>query len=333
MTHIEYNERRSIERFRKNKRGIRWIARALDRSASSISTEIKHGSVHGIYRTDKAQKKAVLRRRQSKQKCLKVAMNPLLKSYVIKNLENDQSPEGIAGRIKYIDTHIPYANKNAIYNFIKSVHGRVLEHHLYRKRMKKKGGPKRGSVKASDQTKLSILDRPEKANNRTEFGHFEGDFIESGKDGIGSLLVLVERKTRYPFIIYTEDKTTLTINELIAGCLKHVPVKSITLDNDVSFQKHEELSEMMDAVVFFTRPYTSSDKGTVENRNGRVREFVPKSCDISGISPSVIKQAEQHLRTHFMKCLGFRSPQECWDEEMRKVRGIIQKTTVMAVIN
>ncbi len=261
MSHIEYNERRSIERYLKKKRGVRWIARALDRSPSTVSEEIRCGSVKGIYRADKAQKKAERRRRSAKQKCLKVAKDPDLKQYVIYNLEDNQSPEGIAGRIKYVDTHIPYASHKAIYNFIASSHGGPLEHHLYSKRVKKKSGPKRGSMKASDKTKVSIEKRPKKANKRLEFGHFEGDFIESGKDGTGSLLVLVERMTRYPFIVYTEDKTTLTINELIAGILRDVPVRSITLDNDISFQKHEELSEMIDAVVYFTHPYTSSDIG------------------------------------------------------------------------
>jgi IS30 family transposase len=331
MKHLEYCERRSIERFINKENGVRHIARALGRSPSSISEEIRLGSVKGIYRADRAQEKAELRRKQSKQQCLKVAMDPVLKTYVTTQLKANQSPQGISGRIREIDTHIPYASTKAIYNFIDSSHGGPLQHHLYRKRVKKKGGPKRGSTKVSDSTKVSIEKRPKEANNRSEFGHFEGDFIESGKDGTGSLLVLVERKTRYPFIIYTEDKTTLTINHLIASCLKDVPVKSITLDNDISFQKHEALSNLIEATVYFTHPYTSSDKGTVENRNGRIREFVPKRCDISKVTASVIRQAEDHLRTHFMKCLNFRTSEEAWLSELAQVRCVtIKKTTTVA---
>lgn len=328
MNHLEYCERRSIERFLGKQMGIRAIARALNRSPSTISTEIVLGRVRGIYRADRAQKKAELRRKQSKQKCLKVAMNPVLKAYVTKQLEAEQSPEGIAGRIKYVDTHILYASTKAIYNFIDSDHGGPLEHHLYRKRVKRHGGRKRGSVPASDTTKVSIMDRPRSIETREEFGHFEGDFIESGKDGTGSLLVLVERQTRYPFLIYTEDKTTLTVNQLIAGCLKNIPVLSLTLDNDLSFQKHEALSLLIEATVYFARPYTSSDKGTVENRNGRIREFVPKRCDISQIPEDTIKHATYILRTRYMKCLNFRTPQEAWDREMQKqTYGTILKKT------
>jgi IS30 family transposase len=334
MKHLEYCERRSIERFLMKDMSIRGIAQALNRSPSTICEEKKLGSVRGVYRADKAQNKAELRRKQSKQQCLKVAMDPVLKAYVTEQLKDDQSPEAISGRIREIDIHIPYANKHAIYAFVKSSHGGPLEHHLYRKRVQRKGGPKRGSIKGSDLTKVSIERRPEKANNRTEFGHFEGDFIESGRDGIGSLLVLVERKTRYPFLIYTQDKTTLTINKLIAGCLRDIPVKSITLDNDISFQKHEALSELIEATVYFTHPYTSSDKGTVENRNGRIREFVPKRCDISRVPLSIIKYAEEHLRTRFMKCLGFQSPEEAWGVELLNASyATIKKTTAVAVAN
>jgi IS30 family transposase len=257
-------------------------------------------------------------------------MNPVLKEYVTRDLMDDQSPESIAGRIMCVDTHIPKVSAKAIYNFIDSPHGRPLEHHLYRKRVKRRGGRKRGSTSVSDSTKVSITDRPIHIENREEFGHFEGDFIESGKDGYGALLVLVERKTRYPFLIYTEDKTTLTVNELIAGCLRGVPVRSLTLDNDISFQKHEALSALIEATVYFTRPYTSRDKGTIENRNGRIREFVPKGCDISQISKDLLAHAEQILRTRYMKCLKFRTPQETWDYEMENVSRvtILKRTRV-----
>jgi IS30 family transposase len=330
MYHLEYSERRSIERYLNQNSSIGHIAKQLKRSKSTISTEITLGKVKGIYKADKAQKKSEQRRKASKQKCLKVAMTPVLKSFVTQEISAHQSPESISGRLKNVLIHLPYASTKAIYNFLDSSHGGPLKHHLYQTRVKGKGGPKRGSVSASDQTKKSIIDRPKAVNKRLEFGHFEGDFIESGKGGTGSILVLVERKTRYPFLIYTEDKTTLTINHLIATVLKDVPVRSLTLDNDISFQKHEALSALIEATVYFTRPYTSSDKGTVENRNGRIREFVPKRCDISAYR-DMITEAQQHLRTRYLKCLGFYTPEEVWERELLKATCVkIKKTAVMA---
>lgn len=330
MYHLEHSERRSIERFLNQNSSLGYIAKQLKRSKSSLSTEIKLGKIKGVYRAERAEEKAIQRRKSSKQKCLKIAMNPVLKTFVTKEISANQSPESISGRLKNVLRHLPYASTKAIYNFLDSSHGGPLRHHLYRERVKFKGGPKRGTVSKADTTKNSILDRPKAVNKRLEFGHFEGDFVESGKGGIGSILVLVERKTRYLFLIYTEDKTTLTINHLIGTVLKKVPVRSLTLDNDISFQKHEALSVLIDATVYFTRPYTSSDKGTVENRNGRIREFIPKRCDISRYK-DMIKKAEQHLRTRYLKCLGFYTSQEAWDMELAKTTGVkIKKTAVMA---
>lgn len=316
--HMDLAERRAIERALKNKKGVRTIARMRKRSPSSISKEIHHGSVQGVYKADRAQKKADYRRSQAKQQCLTVAMHPTLKAYVVEQITDDQSPEAVSGRIKNVDTHIPYASPKAIYHFVHSGHGGPIEHHLYHRRVKRKGGPKRGSTSSHDRTKHSIEERPTNVEKREEFGHFEGDFIVSGKNGSGALLVVVERKSRYPFIVRTMDRTAAHVNNLIAQTLGDVPVASLTLDNDISFVRHEELSKLVHATVYFCHPYTSQDKGTVENRNGRVREFIPKRTDISSVNDAVIQKAQTHLRTRYMKCLNYKTPQEVWDEEIAK---------------
>jgi len=317
-THISENERRRIERALTAKKSLRKIATMIGRSVSSVSEEISSNSVRGVYKADAAQKKAVLRRKRSKVQCLKVAMDPALKEYVTKEIENDQSPEGVSGRLKYHRKDIQYASTKAIYAFVHSPHGRKIEKHLYAKAVKRRGGPKRGSRKVALDGRTMIDKRPKKVENRKEFGHFEGDFIESGKDGKGSLLVLVERKTRYPFLVYTEDKTTAHINALIAKTLIGIPVRSITLDNDISFQKHKELSELVGTVVFFCNPYRSWEKGTVENRNGRVRRYAPKKTNLSTVPLERFKEIETILRTRYMKCLKFKTPAEVWKIEIEK---------------
>jgi len=317
-THIDESERRRIERALTAKKGVRKIATMLGRSVSSVSDEITADSVRHVYKADAANKKAELRRKRSKIQCLKVAMNPDLKEYVTKEIEDDQSPEGVSGRLKYVRTDLLYASAKAIYAFVHSPHGHKIEKHLYSKSVKKKGGPKRGEKKCKLDGRTMIDKRPKKVENRKEFGHFEGDFIESGKDGKGSLLVLVERKTRYPFLVYTENKTTAHINALIAKTLIGIPVRSITLDNDISFQKHKELSELVGTVVFFCNPYHSWEKGTVENRNGRVRRYAPKKTDLSTFPLERFKEIETILRTRYMTCLKFKTPQEAWDIEIAK---------------
>jgi IS30 family transposase len=308
--HITDSERRKIEYALSKKESIRSIARKLGRSPNTISLEIKNNSVNGIYSRKKAQVKAIRRRKQSKIQCMKIAMDKELKKYVIDNIKNDQTPEGISGRLREVDKHLQYASTKAIYKFVYSVHGRQIEKYLYSRAVKKKGGPKRGSGKVGVDGRIMIDKRSQKVEKRAQFGHFEGDFIESGKNGEGSLLVLVERKTRYPFIIYTKDRTTEHINNLIANMLSGIPVQSITLDNDLSFQKHNELSELVDAAIFFCHPYCSFEKGTVENRNKAIRRYAPKKTDFNTISNERIKEIENKLRNRFMNCLNFKTPQE-----------------------
>lgn len=329
-THITENERRRIERALEKGKGVRYMAKKLNRSPSSISEEIKQNSVRGKYTAKKAELKAKQKRKNSKIQCMKVAMNKELKEYVIENIKDDQSPEGISGRIKEIDKHIKYASTKAIYKFIHSPHGRQIEKHLYSKAVKRKGGRKRDKHKVSLDGRVTIDKRSKKAEKRLEFGHFEGDFIESCRDGKGSLLVLVERKTRYPFIIYTKSKKTEHINNLISIALIDTPVRSIALDNDISFQKHEELSELIEATIFFCHPYCSHEKGTVENRNKAIRRYAPKRSDLSKYDLEFFKEIESKLRNKFMGCLGYKTPREAWNIEIDKFKkkrlsGIIKK--------
>jgi transposase, IS30 family len=316
FTHLCFSERKRIERFLKRNKSLRWIAQALDRSVSSISDEIKNNSVRGIYDAKKAHQKACVKRAESKRDCLKVALDPVLKQFVITNMEDDQSPEGISGRLKYVKKDIQYASGKAIYKFVASPHGRVVENHLYSQAVKKKTGRKRGTSVGIDG-RTFIDQRPKNVDKRIEFGHFEGDFIESGGDGTGSLLVLVERKTRYPFLVYLEDRSNTNVNRLIEELLQGIPVKSLTLDNDISFQKHEILSEIINATIYFCHPQSPHEKGTVENRNKAIRRYVKKKSDLSSFSLEHFTMVQKKLRTRFMTCLSFKTPEEVFIQEMR----------------
>lgn len=323
--HLSESERRRIERLKKSEWSVRSIAQALGRGIGTISEELQRNQVRGAYDARKAGHKAYVRRKYSKQQCLKVVSTSELRRYVEEKLGEEWSPELIAGRIRKVDRHLPRVSPKAIYAFVYSVHGRPLEQFLYSRIVKKKGGPKRGK-KAGMDGRTSIEQRPARVEKRKQFGHFEGDFIESGKDGEGSLLVLVERMTRYPFLAYCADRSTAAVNALIFHLLRAVPLKSLTLDNDLSFNKHEALSALIDATVFFCHPYTSSEKGTVENRNRAIRRTLPKKTNLSQVPEETIRMIEAKLRNRPMKCLGYRTPQEAWEAQMRK-----QKSATSAV--
>lgn len=302
----------------KAQKSRRFIAEKLDRSVSSISDEITGNSVKGTYNAKKAEVKAYQKRWRSKTQCMKVAMDAELRKFVIKSMmSEDQSPEGISGRLKYVEKGISYASAKAIYNFVHSPHGRNIERHLYSKSVRKKGGPKRGTPVTIDGRTM-IDKRPKRVEKRIEFGHYEGDFIESGRDGKGSLLVIVERKTRCPFLRYVEDRSTANINRIVEEMLCGLPVKSFTIDNDISFKKHEELSELIDAAVFFCHPQCPHEKGTVENRNKAIRRYVKKKSDLSTYSLEHFAEVERKLRERFMKCLNYKKPREAFEKEILK---------------
>jgi transposase, IS30 family len=321
FNHFNLGERRRIERYKRQGKTLRWMAKVLDRCVSSISDEIRNNSVNGIYDAKKANHKAFVKREQSKRDCLKIAMNKELQKFVVDNILDHQSPEGISGRLKSVEKGISYASTKAIYKFVESPHGRQIEKCLYNNSVKKKTGKKRGTSVGIDG-RVFIDKRPKHIEKRIEFGHFEGDFIESGKDGKGSLLVLVERKTRYPFIAYLEDRSNRNVNRLINELLFGISIKSITLDNDISFQKHEELSKLLNSSIYFCHPQSPNEKGTVENRNKAIRRYVKKKSDLSSFPLSHFKMVEEKLRNKFMKCLNYKTPKEVFDIEMSK---LIQK--------
>lgn len=316
--HVNLYERQRIERYLRQGKSRRFIAAKLGRSVSSISDEINNNSVHGEYVAMKAHAKSKQRRFISKVQCMKVSTDIDLKNFVIEEMtHNHQSPEGISGRLKNIETNIQYASIKAIYKFVKSVNGRQIEKYLYSKSVHKKSGPKRGTPVTIDG-RITIDHRPKEVDSRLEFGHFEGDYIESGKDGKGSLLVLIERKTRYPFLVYLENKTTAYINNIVATTLCGLPVQSLTIDNDISFQKHEELSELINATIFFCHPQCPHEKGTVENRNKAIRRYMKKKSDLSSFSLDYITEVERKLRDRFMTCLDFKTPREMFKMEIQK---------------
>lgn len=281
-THITQSEQRRIERQLNAGEGVRSIARLLHRSPGSISEEISRNSVKGKYTAKKAHHKAYVARKQSKIQSLSVIKDAKTQRYFTDKLGIGWSADLTAGRWKHVLGHKDGPSTKASYKFLYSPYGKKLRKNMPSHVWHKKGGPKRGTRVHLDGRHM-IDERPARVEKRKEFGHFEMDFVESGRDGKGSLLVLTERKTRYPFVVYTESRETAHINQLVAETLAYIPVLSMTTDNDISFQKHEELSLLLKADVFFCHPYHSWEKGTVENRNKILRQPLPKGTDFSQV--------------------------------------------------
>ena len=104
-----------------------------------------------------------------------------------------------------------------------------------------------------------------------------------------------------------------------------MPIESLTLDNDLSFKKHVELSELLQATVYFCHPFASHEKGTVENRNKAIRRYAKKRSDLSKYPLSHFAMIEEKLRTRFMECLNFKTPKEMFEIEMKSYEKKQQK--------
>lgn len=305
--HIKKAERSEIAILLKKKYSYGEIAGALGKDKSTICREIKRNSTKGVYDPEKANAKARVKRMYSKYQGMKVVENDELRNYVESKLQEDWSPEEIAGRIKAADKHILYASRGAIYKFIYSVYGRQLEKYL----------AYQGKAKSKPRTKVDKLEgrvfidqRPKIVENRARFGDWEGDFIVSGKSGKGVLLVLHERKSRYALIKRIMKLCMETAYQYIFAMTGGVVLNTLTLDNDVVFRKHKELSRILGVPVYFCHPYHSWEKGGVENTNKLIRRYIPKGSDISKYTDEYIQMIQDKLNSRPRKCLKYKTPNE-----------------------
>lgn len=310
--HITAVERKEIALLLRKGYSQQDIADALDHSKSSISDEIRMNATNGVYDPKKANKKARDRRRDSKYQGMKIVQRPQLQNYVEAKVRLGWSPELIAGRIKEVDMHIPYASHRGIYKFIYSTYGRQIESFLIRKGKHRKQ-KSHSSQKLTDR--IFIDERPEIIDNQGRYGDWEGDLIVSGKYGKGVLLVLYERKSCYVLIKRLMTTSPDAINEafrrLTGGILC---MNSMTLDNDIAFRKHKELSEKLGAPIYFCHPYHSWEKGGVESVNGMIRRHIKKGSDISQYEESFIYEVQEKLNDRPRKKLKYRTPNEIMKE-------------------
>ena len=142
-------------------------------------------------------------------------------------------------------------------------------------------------------------------------GDAEFDFIVSGKDGKGVLLVVVDRKLRVTFIEPIYEVTIKNVHKAARKIKqRYKEWHTGTTDNDLLFARHREIEQELTIKIFFCHPYHSWEKGAVENTNGEIRDYFPKGSDVSSYASSFFKDIEKKLNGRFMKCLYFQTPDE-----------------------
>lgn len=255
---------------------------------------------------------------------MKIAENRELQDFVEAGLYDDLSPEAITGRIKNCKKKLTSVSKDSIRRWIKSVYGRRIEY--YRK--KKRARCHRRRAKSQKLNNRIFIDkRPEYINKRQRIGDAEADFMVSGKTGKGIVLNITDRKSRMTFLELIVEVSIENVHRASRIIKMRFPeLKTITSDNDILLQKHKELEALLNIKIYFCDPYSSWQKGTVENSNKYVRRDIPKGSNLSRCSNKFIKSIEDKLNRRPLKCLGYKTPQEILnDHRKRKKRRCASK--------
>jgi len=312
-------ERDQIAVLRATGCGVRVIARALGRSPSSISEELKRNSFGEYYVAIHAQAKATRRKHEAgKRQPLK---NAFVYGYVREKLRQGWSPEQISGRLRleYPDDEAKQIHWESIYRYIyeETNTDKKLWEYLPRKQKKRKKKYGRKAQRCRIPDRVSIHQRPAEVKTRQVFGHWEGDSIE-GKAHKGGVHTQVERKTRFTLaqliINLTAEETMKAQCQMFRNLPKEAK-KSTTVDNGKEFTKHKQF----ELPVFFADPYSSWQRGTNENSNGLIRRYIPKKTDVRKIEQSELDDMIEEINNKPKKCLGFYKPQEAFERELQMI--------------
>ncbi len=227
--------------------------------------------------------------------------------------EEKLSPELISGRWKILG--IDGVSHETIYRWIWAAKrttdptDKNLYKHLKHGCRKRKRGnyqDSRGRIKG----RTSITNRPEVVDQRTRLGDIEVDLM-MGKAHKSALLVLTDRTTLLTKLQKVTSRKADPMASHIVRQLSDIPsgfIKTLTFDNDKAFAKHQQIAAQLQADTYFTRPYTSQDKGTVENRIGVIRRFFPKGMDLRTVSEERIKTVEQYLNFRPVRKFDYLNP-------------------------
>jgi IS30 family transposase len=339
--HFNQSDRDRIDANLNNGIAPEEIARMLGKSPSALSREIKRNrrhqrkdlkTIYGRYETNIANQKAYVRRKYAKWQGKKIDDNPDLRIYIVERLFRGWSPDDISGRMDR-EKQPFYASKNAIYRWLYQGQGQIFCPLLASQRRHPKKRKDEQKQKELIPFRISVNERPKAISDRLEPGHFEADTIVSGKK-TGSktaLAVAGERKFHYAQIEKIKSLSPLHFNQAINDFRETVVMKSATMDNGLENRRHYELG----IDTYFCDPYSSWQKGGVENLNGMIRKYIPKGADISQYSDEYVKMVENTLNHKPRKSLDYQTPYECMKEAglLKEEKESLNRLIFLSLIN
>lgn len=314
-------EREEISRAMVAGESIRSTAARLGRAPSTISREIKRNGGGEGYRAIQADEAAWERARRPKR-CKLIEYRALAR-IVADKLRMLWSPEQIAGWLKhtYPSDESHHVSHETIYRSLfiqaRGALKRELLEHLRRTRGMRRSRhyTQKTAIHGQIVDAVSISERPACVEDRAVPGHWEGDLVYgSGKSQIATL---VERQTRYVMLVKLDGKDSQTVVNALIKNARKLPqelYKSLTWDRGTEMHAHKQFTMATDIQVYFCDPQSPWQRGSNENTNGLLRQYMPKGMDISGFSQLQLNAIARQLNERPRKTLGFHTPAEMFSE-------------------
>lgn len=267
------------------------IAKQLGCHRSTVYREIaRNGSSLGYLPLT-----AELRIKERRKRSFKLNRDKMLRQYIFDKLKLSWSPEQIAGRLKLENQGKSLICHETIYAYLYSDYGIRNKYYQFLRQKRRFRYPKISRTsRIKIPNRVSIHERSQEANDRTEIGHWEGDLMHFGRKTQTNLITLRERYSRYMIAVRNPNRKADTT----------------AADNGFEFAKHERIANKLQAKTYFCEPYKSYQKGTIENGNKQLREWLPKDSMINIISQHEINSWLEVLNRRPMKCLNFYTPKE-----------------------
>lgn len=300
-TKITRQERFDIRILLDLKQTLRAIARQLNRSPNSISSEVAKNSTNGYYDPIKADAKARKSKRETRLKWRKIEKNLAMKKHIIVKLKAHWNPDEIAGDMK--ESNLPFrVSKSTIYDWLYSAWGQRYCKYLYSKRYRPKK-QKRKKKKTLTPCRIGLEMRPKQANERIQAGHWEGGAIISNRSGKGGAAVAQERKSRLLAAKIIRTFKPKPYAKKIRRILNGKKALSITFDNGIENRDHQDIG----IDTYFCDPYSSWQKGGIENGNKMIRRYFPKGTDFSKVKQRDLDRAINIINRKTRRSLGYKS--------------------------
>jgi IS30 family transposase len=291
------------------------IARALGRHRSTIGREIGRAQARGQYRAVSAQRRADRLARRPKQ--TKLAGNPRLLAVVVAGLEERWSPEQISRGLarEYPDDVGMRVSHETIYQSLYVQSRGELRRELTAqlrtgRTTRKPQGQKQKRGRIKDM--VMIAERPPEADDRRVPGHWEGDLL-LGKANKSAVVTLVERHTRYVMLARLEDQSTIHVTDVLAKQISRLPdhlVRSLTWDQGKELAAHKRFTAKTAIQVYFCDPHSPWQRGSNENTNGLLRQYLPKGSDLSQHTQAQLDQIAAQLNGRPRETLNWCNPAE-----------------------